>query len=99
MGYTLTGPKAITLIEAAAQVSAAVGRQVPYVDQGPEAIRSALLHSGASAELASYVSQAFELAVTSGVMTAVTGDVLAVTGRPATSFAEFSVGAAGAWIA
>lgn len=32
-------------------------------------------------------------------MTVVTGDVLTVTGRPATTFADFAVGAAGAWIA
>jgi hypothetical protein len=31
-------------------------------------------------------------------MTAVTGDITAVTGRPATTFADFAAGAAGAWI-
>jgi uncharacterized protein YbjT (DUF2867 family) len=98
-GYTLTGPEAITLTEAATHISAAVGRHVPYADPGPEAIRHALIDSGVPAEFADYVSQAFQFAVTSGVMTAVTTDVLAVTGRPATTFADFAVGAAGAWIA
>ena len=76
-----------------------MGRHVPYADPGPEAIRHALLDSGVPAEFADYVSQAFQFAVTSGAMTVVTGDVLAVTGRPATTFADFAVGAAGAWIA
>lgn len=72
---------------------------MPYADPGPEAIRHTLIDSGVPAEAADYVSQAFQFAVTSGVMTAVTTDVLAVTGRPATTFADFAVGAAGAWIA
>jgi len=71
---------------------------VRYVDPGPDAIRATLLDSGASAEYATYVSQAFQFAVTSGVMEAVTGDITAVTGRPATTFAEFAADAAGAWI-
>ena len=98
-GYTLTGPESITLTEVATHISAAAGRHVPYADPGPEAIRHALLDSGVPAEFADYVSQAFQFAVTSGAMTVVTGDVLAVTGRPATTFADFAVGAAGAWIA
>lgn len=98
-GYTLTGPESITLTEVATHISAAAGRHVPYADPGPEAIRHALLDSGVPAEFADYVSQAFQFAVTSGAMTVVTGDVLTVTGRPATTFADFAVGAAGAWIA
>lgn len=99
MGYTLTGPEAITLTQVAAHISDAVGRHVPYADPGPEAARLALLDSGVPAEFADYVSKAFQFAVTSGAMTAVTGDVPAVTGRPATTFADFAVAAAGAWIA
>jgi uncharacterized protein YbjT (DUF2867 family) len=99
MGYTLTGPEAITLIEVAAHISAAAGRSVQYSEADQDALRRALLDSGAPAEIASYVSQAFQFAMTSGVMRAVTGDILAVTGRPATTFAEFALGAAGAWIA
>ncbi|SNQ46167.1 conserved hypothetical protein [Frankia canadensis] len=97
-GYTLTGPEAITFAEAAAHISAAAGRHVRYVDPGPDAIRDALLGSGAPAEFAAYVSETFRFAITSGVMKAVTGDVSAATGRPATSFAEFAADAAGAWI-
>jgi uncharacterized protein YbjT (DUF2867 family) len=97
-GYTLTGPEAITFAEAAGHISAATGRHVRYTDPGPDAIRAALLDSGAPAEFAAYVSQTFQLAITSGVMAAVTGDVTAVTGRPATTFADFAADAAGAWI-
>jgi hypothetical protein len=59
---------------------------------------AALLDSGAPAEFAAYVSQTFQFAITSGVMAAVTSDITAVTGRPATAFAEFAADAAGAWI-
>ncbi|WP_165960152.1 NmrA family NAD(P)-binding protein [Actinocrispum wychmicini] len=97
-GYTLTGPAAITLIEAAELISAATGRHIRYVDPGPGAVRQALLDSGAQADFAEYVSQIFEFAITSGVMTAVTGDVAAVTGREPTGFAEFATDAVGAWL-
>jgi len=98
-GYALTGPEAITLTEAAASISAAIGRHVPYVDPGPEAIRQILLDGGIPEQFAGYVDQAYRFAITSGVMAATTGDVRAVTGRPATDFADFATTAAGAWIA
>jgi uncharacterized protein YbjT (DUF2867 family) len=97
-GYTLTGPEAITFAEAAVHISAATGRHVRYADPGPDTIRASLLESGAPAEYAAYVSQVFQFAVTSGVMAAVTGDITAVTSRPATTFAEFAADAAGAWL-
>jgi nucleoside-diphosphate-sugar epimerase len=96
--YELTGPRAITLVEVAEHISRATGRQVRQVDPGPDAIRDILLDSGASAAHAAYVSQIFEVAFTSGVLNVVTGDVPAITGRPAVSFADFAADAAGAWL-
>jgi uncharacterized protein YbjT (DUF2867 family) len=97
-GYTLTGPEALTLSEVADYISAAAGRPVRYADPGPDATRQAVLDSGATPGYAEYVSQMYQFAMTSDAMAAVTGDVAAVTGHPATPFAEFAAGAAGAWI-
>lgn len=95
--YALTGPEALTLAEVAEHISRAVGRPVRYRESGPETVRDRLLADGASAAFASYVAQLYVGAVTTDAMSAVSNDVTAVTGRPATSFADYAAGAAEAW--
>jgi hypothetical protein len=96
-GYTLTGPEALTLPQVAEHISAATGRRVRHLDVGPEVLRGSLVAAGASASFADYASQLYLAATSSGLMTAVTADITAVTGRPATTFAEFAAAAADAW--
>jgi uncharacterized protein YbjT (DUF2867 family) len=94
-GYTLTGPEALTAAEIAEHISAAAGRPVRPVEVGLAAIREGLLAYGYPAEAVEYVSPGYAAAF--DVMEVVTDDVTTVTGRPATTFAQFAMDAAGAW--
>lgn len=97
-GYPLTGPEAITLVQVAEHITAATGRLVRYVDTGPGSVRVTQLDAGIPADFAEYLDQMQRMAFTSGGLSAVTDDVETITGRPATTFAEFALEAAGAWI-
>jgi uncharacterized protein YbjT (DUF2867 family) len=94
-GYTLTGPEALTAGQVAEHISAAAGRRVRPVEISREAIRAGLLAYGYPAESAEYASGGYAAAF--GAMGVVTDDVTKVTGRPATTFAEFAGDAAHAW--
>jgi uncharacterized protein YbjT (DUF2867 family) len=94
-GYTLTGPDALTATQIADQISAAAGRPVRPVEVDLEAIREGLLAYGYPAAAVEYVSPGYAAAF--NAMGVVTDDVTEVTGRPATTFAEFAEGAADAW--
>ncbi|MER7134615.1 NmrA family NAD(P)-binding protein [Streptosporangium saharense] len=95
--YSLTGREALTLAEVAHHISVAAGRQVRYVESGPQTIRDALLATGMPTDQAEYLTQLFVAAMTTGAFGVVTDDIAAVTGRPATTFAEYAAGAADAW--
>jgi uncharacterized protein YbjT (DUF2867 family) len=94
-GYTITGPEALTAAQVAEHISAAAGLPVRPVEVGREAIRAGLLAYGYPAESAEYASRGYAAAF--GAMGVVTDDVTKVTGRPATTFAEFTQDAAHAW--
>jgi uncharacterized protein YbjT (DUF2867 family) len=95
--YAPMGPEALTLTEVAEHISAVAGRRIRYVETGREPVRDALLAAGASVEVADHNSRLFAAAMTSGAFGVRNDDVLAATGRPPVSFAEFAVGAAAAW--
>ncbi|MBI1759108.1 MAG: NmrA family NAD(P)-binding protein [Actinobacteria bacterium] len=95
--YTLTGPAALTLAEVAEHISAAAGRQVRYVESGPEPIHETLHASGAPAGFAEFMAHLYIESTTSGAMAAITDHVATVTGRHPTTFAAFAAGAADAW--
>jgi uncharacterized protein YbjT (DUF2867 family) len=95
--YTLTGPEALTLDEVAEHISRATNRPVRYRETGPESVRDRLLADGASTAFAEYVAQLYVGAVTTDAMATVTADVPTVTGRPATTFADYAAGVTTAW--
>ncbi|MFD0470805.1 hypothetical protein ACFQ0B_22785 [Nonomuraea thailandensis] len=85
--YHLTGPQALTLDEVAATISAATGRDVTYhAETVPEAYASREIYGAPGWQVEAWVST--YLAIAAGELEAVTGDIPALTGRPATSFAE-----------
>jgi uncharacterized protein YbjT (DUF2867 family) len=94
-GYALTGPEALSAAQVAEHISAAAGLPVRPVEVGREAIRAGLLAYGYPAESAEYASAGYAAAF--GAMGVVTDDVTKVTGRPATTFAQFAEDAAHAW--
>ena len=94
--YDLTGPEAISLAEAAAQMSRAAGRSIVYV---PETVDEAY----ASRE--SFGAPQFELdgwvtsytAIAQGDLEVVSSAVRRLTGHPAQTFAEWLAANPGAW--
>ncbi|RKN45722.1 NmrA family NAD(P)-binding protein [Streptomyces hoynatensis] len=96
--YELTGPRALSLEEAAARISAAAGREVRYRPSAPGAYAGLLAAQGLPPEVAGLLSELFSQ-VLDGRNAAPTGDVEAVLGRPAREFTAYAraAAAAGAW--
>jgi uncharacterized protein YbjT (DUF2867 family) len=87
--FVLTGPAAITYADVAAELSAATGRDVEFVDVSDDDAREAMIESGLPAFVAEQIVAIFA-AARDGVNSEVTGTVESLTGRPARPFAEFA---------
>ena len=87
--FVLTGPAAITYADVAAELSAATGRDVEFVDVPGEAARDAMIETGVPAFAAEQIVAIFEQAK-QGVNDEVTGTVKSLTGRPPRDFAAFA---------
>jgi uncharacterized protein YbjT (DUF2867 family) len=87
--YTLTGPEALTAAEVAERLSAATGRQVRYVDVGPDAFRQALAGAGMPGWLVDGVVEGNTM-LAAGHAATVTDEVARLTGRPPRTFAQFA---------
>ncbi|MFE9460608.1 SDR family oxidoreductase [Streptomyces californicus] len=86
--HDLTGPEAFTLAEAAEELSRVTGRPVVYVPETrEEAYASRAGYGAPDWEVAGWVTS-YE-AIANGELAAVSDAVPALTGRPATSFADF----------
>lgn len=85
--YELTGPSALTLSSAAAIISAATGREVRYeAETLEEAYASRERYNAPRWQVDAWVST--YTAIAAGELSAVTGDVAALTGHPATSLED-----------
>jgi uncharacterized protein YbjT (DUF2867 family) len=87
--YTLTGPEVLTYARVAAEVSAATGREVQFVDVPGEAARAGMVAGGLPDFAARQIVEIFALAKR-GVAAGVTTAVESLTGRPARDFAGFA---------
>ena len=87
--YTLTGPEALSAAEVAERLSAAIGRQVRYVDVGPDAFRQALADAGLPGWLVDALIEGNTL-LAAGHGATVTDEVARMTGRPPQTFAQFA---------
>jgi NAD(P)H dehydrogenase (quinone) len=86
--YDVTGPEAITLAEAADQMTAATGRPVRYEPETVEEAYASRAHYGApDFEVAGWVTS--YLAIARGELATVSDTVPRLTGHPARSFAEY----------
>jgi uncharacterized protein YbjT (DUF2867 family) len=86
--YPVTGPEAITLAEAAEQITAATGRRVTYQPETvEEAYASRARYGAPDFEVAGWVTS--YVAIANGELEAVSDTVPRLTGHPARSFAEF----------
>lgn len=83
----LTGPQAFTVAEQVAVLGEVLGRRLRYQQVDPELIRSRLVDSGVTPEFAdAYIALQ---AAASTQPAAVTRDVEAIVGRPATPYARW----------
>ena len=89
MTYTLTGPRAITYWQIAQDLSAAVGREIQYVDVPDEAARQNMVESGLPPMVADTIVEVFA-SYRAGAQARTTDTVLALTGHAPRSFAQFA---------
>jgi uncharacterized protein YbjT (DUF2867 family) len=96
--YTLTGPAAITFAEVAEALSKATGRDVTALDLTEEQARPRFAGAGLPDWLVAHLGGVFGVIRTGG-FEQVTGQVTALTGRPARDIAGFAEDFAGAFTA
>ncbi|MET8872356.1 NAD(P)H-binding protein [Nocardia sp. NPDC004604] len=94
--YTLTGPEAITVADAAAIISSVSGTAVNYFDIDRDEWIAAAIAGGIPAEYAPVLRMLTET-IASGHGAQPTGDVEKVTGTAPTSFTDFAHRTAAAW--
>ncbi len=86
---TLTGPQALSAAEVAKRLSATTGRQVRYVDVGPDAYRQALTDAGLPGWLVDGLVASHTL-FAAGHAATVLDEVAKVTGQPPRTFEQFA---------
>lgn len=94
--YSLTGPQALTFLDAADTIAAVSGRPVAYRDLDQETWINGALAAGLPADYA-VVLRWLTGAIITGNGATPTGDIEKVTGRPATTFRDFAERNAHAW--
>jgi uncharacterized protein YbjT (DUF2867 family) len=87
--YVLTGPQAITYAHVGTELSAAIGRQVEFVDVPDEGARQGMIEAGLPEFVAEQVVKVFQM-LREGVAERVTDTVEALTGSPSRSFSVFA---------
>lgn len=88
--YELSGPRTITLPEAAAELSEVLGLTVSYVDLPAEDFRSSLIGAGLPEWLVDGIVSLYQL-VREGHLAALTHFVDELTGRPPRTYREFAL--------
>ena len=96
--YELTGPRSLTMAEAAAEIAAAAGREVRYVPVSLAQHESEALAHGVPPEVVELLTYLFE-EVVDGRNAGTTDDVQRALGREPRDFADYARAAAatGAW--
>ena len=87
--YVLTGPRAITYAQIAADLSAATGRDVEFIDLPDDDARRGMVQGGMPGAIAQQVVNVFAM-LRQGVAERVTDGVESLTGRPPRDFASFA---------
>lgn len=87
--YSISGPEAITLHQAAAAISDAIGKKVSYIDIPPESAKEALLAMGIDSWVVDQYLKYFE-AFKFNHASVVYDDLSKLTGRSARTIADFA---------
>ena len=96
--YELTGPRLLTFADVAAELSAAIGREVRYLPVTPEEYAAGAAAAGVPADEIEPLTDLF-VRVLDGHNAHLSGDVERVLGHPARDFTNYAraAAAAGAW--
>jgi uncharacterized protein YbjT (DUF2867 family) len=94
--YTLTGPEAFTIAQAAATIGEVTGRKLQFVDVPEQAAHKAMLDAGMPAWMVDAMMELHGINK-AGYATQVTDAVQKVTGHAPTSFAQFAQQNAARW--
>lgn len=96
--YELTGPRAITFVEAVEMISRASGRPITYKQISPAAYAAALIEEGVSEDSAHNVAEMFVM-MQRGLIAGTTEELATLLGRAPRTFEDYVVrtAAAGAW--
>lgn len=84
----LTGPEALSGVDSAARLTAALGRDVHYIDVPPEDVRQAMLARGMPEWLVGAMVEVMQH-TSAGGGTRITQSIAVVTGNPARSYDDF----------
>ncbi|GAB2989929.1 NAD(P)H-binding protein [Streptomyces pseudoechinosporeus] len=94
--YDLSGPRAVTITEAVAEISRATGRAVGYVPLSPEEFVTELTGQGWPAADAKFYAEGLS-PIRRGMDAHVSDGVPRALGRPARDFTDYVQAAVGAW--
>lgn len=94
--YTLTGPAAFGIGEAASTIARVTGRKVAYIDVPEAAAKSAMLGAGMPLWMVDAMMELHAIDK-AGYAASVNDEVARITGTPARSFADFAKDHAAAW--
>jgi uncharacterized protein YbjT (DUF2867 family) len=86
--YELTGPEAITYAQLAAELWAAIGREIRFIDVPDEDAKDQMIRAGVPEFTAGQIVRLFAM-LRAGVAEQVTATVESLTGRPPRDFASF----------
>jgi uncharacterized protein YbjT (DUF2867 family) len=86
----VTGPAALTMVEAAATISAASGRSIRYVDGDPETYYARLVGEGTDARYARDLTTLYDQIIRAGYAGVVSPDASTILGREPMTFARFA---------
>ena len=87
--YPLTGPESLSMTEVAGRLSAALGKEVKYVNVAPDQVKAAIIGMGAPAFMADGLLELYMM-ISQGMADMVVGTFKAITGHNPRGFGEFA---------
>lgn len=88
--YALTGPEPLSYADLAHKISAAIGKEITYVDLTADSARRAMLAAGMAAWPVEQMVALFDHVYAPGLAAPVLDGVQAITGRPPRTFDAFA---------
>ena len=87
--YPLTGPESLSMTEVAARLSAALGREVKYVNVAPDQVKAAIIGMGAPEFMADGLVELYMM-ISQGMADMLVGTFKEITGHDPRGFGQFA---------